>query len=149
MEELVAQRRLETQGEVVKRAGTTVTLDDEEANAKRQIEAAFAAAGLTVPTAKEVLSGLRLEVKRAEKILQMLLREKVLIRVTPELIFHREPLAKLKAAIAAHKKSKGDRMSVAAFKEVTGISRKYAVPLLEYLDRERVTRRVGDERVIL
>ena len=36
-----------------------------------------------------------------------------------------------------------------AFKELTGITRKYAIPLLEYLDREHVTRRVGDERVIL
>jgi selenocysteine-specific elongation factor len=40
-------------------------------------------------------------------------------------------------------------MDVATFKELTGVSRKYAIPLLEYLDRERVTRRVGDAREIL
>jgi selenocysteine-specific elongation factor len=51
--------------------------------------------------------------------------------------------------LADHKKAKGERISVPAFKELAGISRKYAIPLLEYIDRERVTRRAGDERVIL
>jgi len=46
-------------------------------------------------------------------------------------------------------KSRSNRLNVAAFKEITGLSRKYASPLLEYLDREHVTRREGDERVIL
>jgi selenocysteine-specific elongation factor len=51
--------------------------------------------------------------------------------------------------LAHYKKTKGDRIGVPAFKELTGISRKYAIPLLEYLDRQRQTRRAGDERVIL
>ena len=46
-------------------------------------------------------------------------------------------------------KTKSPKIDVAKFKDMTGVSRKYAIPLLEYLDRERVTRRVGDERVIL
>ena len=93
---------------------------------------------------------LPVEAKRArEKLLQLLLREKVLVRVTPELIFHRDALRKLRAHLGSYKKAKGDRISVLAFKELTGITRKYAIPLLEYLDRERVTRRQGDERVIL
>jgi len=49
----------------------------------------------------------------------------------------------------AQQKKKSDRLSVLQFKDLTGISRKYAIPLLEYLDRERVTRRAGDERLIL
>jgi selenocysteine-specific elongation factor len=71
------------------------------------------------------------------------------VRVSPELIFHRNALAQLKEKLSAYKKIKGDRISVPVFKELTGITRKYAIPLLEYLDRERVTRRAGDERVIL
>jgi selenocysteine-specific elongation factor len=78
-----------------------------------------------------------------------LLGEKSLVRVTPELIFHRAALAQLRAQLSAYKKGKGERISVPAFKELTGITRKYAIPLLEYLDRERVTRRAGDERLIL
>jgi selenocysteine-specific elongation factor len=149
LDDLLTQKKLEAQGEIVKRAGSTITLDPEEARAKEQIATAFAAAGLAVPAVKEVLSKLPVETKRAEKILQILLRDKSLIRVTPELIFHRDALAQLRGQLFAFKKAKGERISVPVFKELTGITRKYAIPLLEYLDRERVTRRAGDERVIL
>jgi selenocysteine-specific elongation factor len=149
LEELVSQKKLELQGDLVKRAGSAITLEPEEARAKKEIEAAFATAGLAVPTVKEVLGKLPVEARRAEKILQILLREKNLVRVTPELIFHRDALAHLKDRLAVYKKTKGERLSVPIFKELTGITRKYAIPLLEYLDRERVTRRAGDERVIL
>jgi selenocysteine-specific elongation factor len=149
LDELLAQRKLEAQGEIVKRAGAAITLDPEEARAKEHIEKAFAVAGLAVPSVKEVLSKLPVEARRAEKILQILLREKILVRVTAELIFHRDALAQLRDRLAVFKKTKGERISVPGFKELTGITRKYAIPLLEYLDRERVTRRAGDERVIL
>ncbi len=70
-------------------------------------------------------------------------------RVSPELIFHTEALQQLNALLQKYKQSKGERISVPSFKDLTGITRKYAIPLLEYLDRQRVTRRAGDERVIL
>jgi selenocysteine-specific elongation factor len=149
LDELLAQKKLEAQGEIVKRAGAAISLDPEEARAKEQIEKAFATAGLAVPSVKEVLSKLPVEARRAEKILQILLRDKTLVRVTPELIFHHGALAQLRDRLSAFKKTKGERISVPVFKELTGITRKYAIPLLEYLDRERVTRRAGDERVIL
>jgi selenocysteine-specific elongation factor len=149
LDDLVAQKKLEAPGELVKKAGSQIALLPEEAKAKEQIEAAFGSAGLAVPSVTEVLARLPVEAKRAEKLLQILLREKNLVRVTQELIFHRQALAQLKGQLASYKKAKGDRISVAVFKELTGITRKYAIPLLEYLDRERVTRRAGDERVIL
>jgi len=149
LEELVAQRKLDAPSEFVKKAGSEIALQPEEARARDQIEAAFASAGLAVPSVKEVLQKLPVEAKRAEKLLQILLREKNLVRVTAELIFHRDALAQLKGQLSAYKKKRGDRISVPVFKELTGITRKYAIPLLEYLDRERVTRRAGDERVIL
>jgi selenocysteine-specific elongation factor len=149
LEELAAQKKLDVQGETVKRAGSEISLLPEEAKAKQEIEAAFATTGLAVPSVKEVLAKLTVEAKRAEKLLQILLREKSLTRVSPELIFHCNALAELKEQLAKYKKARGERISVPAFKELTGITRKYAIPLLEYLDRERVTRRAGDERVIL
>jgi selenocysteine-specific elongation factor len=149
LEELISQKKVEPQGELVKLTGAAVNLDPEEARAKQQIETAFSSAGLAVPSTKEVLSALPVETKRAERILQILVREKTLVRVTPDLIFHRDALAQMRDRLAAYKKTKGDRISISIFKELTGISRKYAIPLLEYLDRERVTRRAGDERVIL
>jgi selenocysteine-specific elongation factor len=149
LEELAGEKKLDVRGELVKRAGSQIALQPEEAQAKGEIEKAFAEAGLAVPSVKEVLAKLSVEAKRAEKLLQILLREKNLVRVSPDLIFHREALASLKERLAAHKKAKGERISVPVFKDLTGITRKYAIPLLEYLDRERVTRRAGDERVIL
>jgi selenocysteine-specific elongation factor len=149
LEELAAQKKLDAQGELVKKAGSEIALQPEEAKAKEQIEAAFASAGLAVPSVKEVLDKLTVEPKRAEKLLQILLREKTVVRVTQELIFHRGALAQLKEQLSGYKKAKGDRISVPVFKELAGITRKYAIPLLEYLDRERVTRRAGEERVIL
>lgn len=149
LDELAKQQKLVLQGEIAKRAGAEISLLPEELRARDQIESAFARAGLTVPPVKEVLAQLAVEERRAEKLLHMLLKEKKLFRVSPELIFHATALLEMRQKIAGYKKAKSERISVPAFKELTGISRKYAIPLLEYLDRERVTRRAGDERVIL
>jgi selenocysteine-specific elongation factor len=149
IEELAKQNKVALQGELVKKPGTEVTLTPEELRAKEQIEQAFSKAGLAVPSVKEVLAQLAIENRRAERILQILLREKVLVRVSPELIFHRAALESLPGLLQTYKKSKGERIGVPSFKELTGITRKYAIPLLEYLDRQRLTRRIGDERVIL
>ncbi len=149
LDELAVEKKLDVQGELVKRAGAEIALQPEEARAKEQIEKAFSDAGLAVPAVKEVLAKLSIESKRSEKLLQILLREKTLVRISADLIFHRGALAELRDKLAGYKKAKGERISVPVFKELTGITRKYAIPLLEYLDRERVTRRAGDERVIL
>ena len=146
---LLEQKKITLQGEFIKKAGTEITLAPEELRAREQITEAFAKAGLAVPSVKEVLAQLRIETARAEKLLQILLREKVLVRVSADLVFHRDALDGLTGLLAQYKKSKGDRIGVPAFKELTGITRKYAIPLLEYLDRQRQTRRAGDERVIL
>jgi selenocysteine-specific elongation factor len=146
---LAEQKKLSVQGEFVKKPGTEITLAPDEVHAKEQITQAFAKAGLAAPSIKEVLAQLKIETPRAEKLLQILLREKVLVRVSVDLIFHREALDGLTRLLAQYKKSKGERIGVPAFKELTGITRKYAIPLLEHLDRQRLTRRAGDERVIL
>jgi selenocysteine-specific elongation factor len=149
LEEMAAEKKLDVEGELVKRTGSQIALQPEEAQAKGEIEKAFSDAGLAVPSVKEVLAKLSVEAKRAEKLLQILLREKSLVRVSAELIFHRDALVGLKERLAGYKKAKGERISVPVFKDLTGVTRKYAIPLLEYLDRERATRRAGDERVIL
>jgi len=136
-------------GDIVKRAGREIALLPEEARAKEQIAREFENAGLAVPSVKEVLAKLPIEAKRAQKLLQLLLREQELVKVTEDLVFHRAAIARLRELLLAYKKERGERLPIAAFKEMTGITRKYAIPLLEYLDRERVTRRVGDERLVL
>ena len=143
-----APRRLTLAGELVRLAGRGVVMKDEEAESKKIIEAAFANAGLKVPALKDVLAGLKVDKVRAQKIVTLLLRDKVLVKISEELVFHRDALSDLRKRMAAEK-IKSPRLDVARFKDLTGVTRKYAIPLLEYLDREHVTRRVGDERVIL
>jgi selenocysteine-specific elongation factor len=88
----------------------------------------------------------QLEAGRARSILQILLREGKLVKISDELVLHASALAGLRETLRARK---GERFAVPAFKEWTGVSRKYAIPLLEYLDRVHVTRRDGDQRVVL
>ena len=140
--------KIETSGETVRRAGRVVELDPQEKAARDQIVEAFQMAGLAVPAASGVLAGLKIDRARAAKILQLLLKEKVLVKVAEDLIFHSGALAGLRELVA-RQKAKSDRINVGVFKELTGLTRKYAIPLLEYLDRERVTRRQGNERIIL
>ena len=135
-------------GELVKLGGHKIILKDEEQQAKQQIARAFERAGLRVPAVKDVLGKLPLERQRAERILKILLQEKLLIRVSDDLVFHADAIGKLRQTLAQYKTT-SDRIKVGAFKDLAQISRKYAIPLLEYLDREHVTRRAGDERILL
>jgi selenocysteine-specific elongation factor len=148
VEKMTAAKELETAGELVRLPGRGVVLKDEEAESKKIIEQAFSSAGLQAPALYNVLAGLKVDKIRAQKIVTLLLRDKVLVKISDELVFHQSALAELRKQLAAYK-SKSPKIDVGKFKELTGVSRKYAIPLLEYLDRERVTRRVGDERVIL
>ncbi|HET7890161.1 MAG TPA: selenocysteine-specific translation elongation factor [Candidatus Sulfotelmatobacter sp.] len=148
VELLVREKHIEAGGDLVRLPGRGVVMKDEEADSKKKIEDAFAAAGLKVPALHEVLAGLKVDKVRAQKIVTLLMRDKRLVKISDELVFHQSALQELRRLVALQK-AKAPKMDVAKFKELTGVSRKYAIPLLEYLDRERVTRRVGDAREIL
>ncbi len=148
VELLMREKHIEVAGDVIRLPGHGVAMKDEEAESKKKIEDAFAAAGLKAPALHEVLAGLKVDKTRAQKIVTLLLRDKSLVKISDELVFHRGALEELRRLVALQK-NKSPKMDVAKFKELTGVSRKYAIPLLEYLDRERVTRRVGDAREIL
>lgn len=148
LERAVLAGKLAVSGEVIHLPGQGVVLRDEEAASKQVIEAAFAAAGFKVPALGEVLAGLKIDQARAKKLVTLLLRDKILVKVTDDLVFHRNALDALRALVRS-RKTEAPTIDVAAFKDMTGVSRKYAIPLLEYMDRERITRRVGNERVIL
>ena len=136
-------------GEIVGRTGRGVSLAPEEARAKDFIEQEFKSAGLAPPDIAAVLGKLSIEPERARQILQILLREKALVKVSGELLLHRTAVARLRELLADYRKQRGERLPVSAFKELAGVTRKHAIPLLEYLDREHATRREGNERVIL
>jgi selenocysteine-specific elongation factor len=121
-------------------------LKEDEEHARAAIEHAFERAGLATPAVPEVLAQSGVETARARSLLEILLRERRLVRISGDLVFHRSALDGLRQLLAARRAT---RFNVATFKDWTGISRKYAIPLLEYLDREHVTRREGEERLVL
>ena len=127
-------------------AGHRVSLSADEQQAHAAIERVFREAGLTPPDPASVAASANVPAPIAERMAGLLLREKTLVKVDA-LLFHADALARLKEEVRALEKNA--RVDVAAFKQRYGVTRKFAIPLLEYLDRERVTRRVGDSRVVL
>jgi selenocysteine-specific elongation factor len=127
-------------------AGHQVSLSPEEAHAHAAIERVFREAGLTPPDASSLPAVASVPAAVADRMAALLLRQKTLVKLDA-LLFHAEALTRLKAEV--RRLNKDARLDVPAFKERYGITRKFAIPLLEYLDRERVTRRVGDSRVVL
>ncbi|MGH9530691.1 MAG: SelB C-terminal domain-containing protein, partial [Terriglobales bacterium] len=148
LNETAKSKKIELAEDLVRLPGRGVVMKDEEAESKKVIEAAFASAGLKVPALKDVLAGLKIDKARAQKIVTLLLRDKILLKISDDLVFHFSALDVLRKSLATEK-MKSPKLDVAQFKALAGVSRKYAIPLLEYLDREHVTRRVGDERIIL
>ena len=149
LEDAVSAGQLALAGDLVKRAGRSISLLPGEARAKEQIEREFARGGLAAPGVEAVLTTLPVEKGQAQKLFQLLVRERVLLKISNDVVLHRETFDHLRKLLAEYKRTRGERLAVGDFKELAGISRKYAIPLLEYLDRTGVTRRVGDYRVIL
>jgi selenocysteine-specific elongation factor len=88
------------------------------------------------------------DARLADRVARLLQDEGAIARVGDDLLMHTEGLSGLKDEVRRRWPS-GSQLDVAAFKELTGLSRKYVIPLLEYLDRERVTRRSGSTRVVI
>ena len=143
---LAEAKEIAVEGEIIRLRTHRLVLKQDEELARSAIERAFEQAGLAVPAVSDVLVKSGVEAGRAKSLLHILIREKALIRVNEDLVFHRSAIEQLRQMLAAHKAT---RFQVGTFKDWTGISRKYAIPLLEYLDREHVTRREGDARVVL
>ena len=145
--------RLASDGKIVARdriamAGHALSLSPEEVRARAALDEAYRRAHLTPLDTASVVRSLGMPAAVADSIIKLLVRERTLIKVD-SLIFHSDALRVLKDDVRRMKQEGATRVDVASFKERFGVTRKYAIPLLEYLDRERVTRRVGDERIVL
>jgi selenocysteine-specific elongation factor len=121
-------------------------VSDAEAAALHKIERRFQLGGFAPPGVDEVLKETAADSRKARALLEQLIKQARLVRISESLVFHADVIAHIRTSLAAHK---GRRFTVAEFKEWTQISRKFAIPLLEYLDRASVTRRDGDYRVVL
>ncbi len=148
LEAILAERRdlFVAENELVRLASHRLALAGAEEEAAGRIENVFRKAGLAVPGGGEALTGSGIDGARARSLMELLIRRGTLVRISPELVYHREAIEGLMELLAA---KKGQSFSVGEFKDWTGVSRKYAIPLLEYLDRGRVTRRLADRRIVL
>jgi selenocysteine-specific elongation factor len=148
IDHLTAQKRLAVDQDVVFAYGRAVTLGGEEARIRHLLEQRYRELGLQAPAADDVIAGLHVDRSTARKIVQLMIKERVLIRINEEITVDSDAIRKLIETVRTLKAGQS-RFGVKEFKDLTGLSRKFAVPLLEYLDGQRITRRVGDERVIL
>ena len=124
-------------------------LSGEDGRVREAIIGALRDAGLTPPDHATLASRIAAPRDVVERMTALLVRQKILVKAG-DLLFHEAVLSGLKAEIQGLKRQGAAvSLDVSAFKERYGLSRKYAIPLLEFLDRERVTRRVGDARQIL
>jgi len=147
-------RNLVEQGRLVARdslalSSHQVTLSPEETRASEAARTLLAEAGLRPPAPAAIREQLGCDAAVLDRVLKLLVRQRHVVRIGA-LVFDAAALGELKRDVAALKPATGSAtLDVAAFKDRHGISRKFAIPLLEYLDRERVTRRVGEQRIVL
>lgn len=132
--------------EVVALASHKARFTQQELSALQKIENEFRAAGFQPPSLTEVMANAGVEKVKARSLVESLVKSNKLVRLPDDLLFHSDVIAHIRTSLA---KQKGRRFSVAEFKTWTNISRKFAIPLLEYLDQQRVTRRDGETRVVL
>ena len=130
-------------------ASHRVSLSAEEQRVHDLLDGLLRDAGLTPPDRAGMAAATGASDEALERMVRLLLREGRVERVDA-LLFSADALARLRGDVAAlGRGAEPVRIDVAAFKERFGVSRKYAIPLLEYLDRSRVTRRVGSDRIVL
>jgi len=140
--------------DTVRAAAHNVGLTKAESTLQQSLEDIYLKAGAEAPSIDEALTkaGVPSSAKpQARKILQLLIDSGCIVRINNEMFMHQSVLQGLKSKLLAFaSQHEPERLiEVAAFKDLAGVSRKYAIPLLEYFDRERVTRRAGDKRLIL
>jgi selenocysteine-specific elongation factor len=125
--------------------GRTLTLSEEGSRAKLLAE--LSAARLGPPRVDELAGKLALPVPRTIELLKVAVGDGAVVKVTDELYFDRSSLEELKGRLVEHLKTNKE-ISTQSFKEMVGQSRKFVIPLSEYFDREKVTLRVGEKRVL-
>ena len=148
LDKLASDKKIAVAQDVIHEFGRKVTLKADEERIRVQLAERFQSLGLQVPPAEEVIDSLKLDRNTARKIIQLMLKESALVKISEDMLVHRAAMDQLITDVKALK-AKNSKLGVGEFKNLTGVSRKYAIPLLEFLDRQRVTRRVGDERTIL
>ena len=149
----MALKDLENNGDIVverenlRMSGHRVDLQGDMEDLRTEIANIYIGAGLTPPTIKEVMGKFTQQKKMAESVLNVMLKEGTLIKINEELYFHKEILLILRGDYKKLLLKEG-KATPASFKELTGLSRKFIIPLMEYFDITKLTIRAGDNRIL-
>ncbi len=125
-----------------------IALSPKEAALMEQIETRFATSGTNPPDLDEVIAALRADPAQAQRLYHLLLQRGRLVRIPDGKVFHAQALEDLKRRLWGQR-ARNPMIDISEFKELSGTSRKNAIPLLEHFDQTRVTRREGNRRLIL
>jgi selenocysteine-specific elongation factor len=151
---LEANGKVVSEKDIVHSSQHSVGLSDRDAELSKRIEQLYLAAGVEAPSIDEAMAKTGVAAAQraqARKLLQLLIDDRKLVRIQGEMFMHGQVVEDLKAKLRNYaSQHEPERLiDVPAFKDLAGVSRKYAIPLLEFFDREQVTRRAGDKRLIL
>jgi selenocysteine-specific elongation factor len=151
---LEAKNEIVSEKDIVRSSKHKVGLSEQDTQLSTRIEQLYLAAGVEAPSIDEAMTKAGVAATQrtqARKLMQLLIDARKLVRVQGEMFMHAQVLHDLKTRLHNYgSQHEPERLiDVAAFKDLAGVSRKYAIPLLEYFDREQVTRRAGDKRLIL
>lgn len=139
---------IEQGGAEVKLTGHTVTLQVNEQEMEQKIGELYRLAELTPPNLKEVLATFaEFPEKQIRQVIDLLLAKGTLIKVNESLCFHAPTIQQLQESVIAFIRKEGE-IDAPRFKELTGLTRKFSIPLLEYFDKIKLTIRIDDKRVL-
>ncbi len=124
-----------------------VSLRDDQKRMKSKVEGLFARRGLQSPSLKELASNLSTDESEVRNVIHLLTEEGAIIKAKEDMYFHREAIEKLKGELVQFLRTHHE-ITTAQFKEMTKVSRKYAIPLFEYFDNSKITIRVGEKRLL-
>ncbi len=144
---LADKGELRADAERVRPPGAAAPLSGPDASAQEKLAALLEGAGLSPPRVDELPALIGQTPQRTQALLKALAAAGRASRVSEELWFGSAPLLELRRSVLAHLSAHGS-IDAQSFKELTGLTRKFAIPLLEYFDREKVTLRIGDKRVL-
>lgn len=147
IEKLIDKKRVGSAKEYMFLAGRSPVLQDAQKDLQKKILDAYQKGALTPPTVKELAEKLNVVEKVLLSMLEIGVREGQLVKVSEELYFNAPSINKLTGDVAAYLEKNGE-ITTQGCKDLTGLSRKFMIPLFEYLDKAKVTVRIGDKRVL-
>ncbi|HEX8619777.1 MAG TPA: selenocysteine-specific translation elongation factor [Thermoanaerobaculia bacterium] len=146
LNDLAKEKIANVQGDALDIPGRSKDLGGAEGQLAREIEKVYMDAGLQTPATSILIKSIPQRPKVIEGVIGFLVKQGTLVRLAEGVYLHRDVIAAAREKLAA---KKGETIDVGAFKDLFGISRKVAIPLLEFFDQSGATRRNGDTRLVL